>query len=183
MPEYLTAREVVGRLKMGKVASFTESYFSQLVRDGAIPYHRKPGKKRRLFIFDEVKEALEGIRDPSRDPQRKANAKRRERSSFDIQLNEVLNRINAKSRELQPECFDLTNLEDEDPEEFHRELERINGANMTLRDATYELCQEFAGSPAVALAVVEKLEGFVIDGKEIADAFGVCMAEASEKPL
>jgi len=77
MAEYLNAREVLGRLKMGKVADFSQSYFSQLVRDGMIPFHKLPGKKRKMFIYEEVKAAIEGARDPSRDSQREANARRR----------------------------------------------------------------------------------------------------------
>jgi len=77
MAEYLNAREVLGRLKMGKVADFTQSYFSQLVRDGVIPFHKLQGKKRKMFIYEEVKAAIEGARDPSRDSQREANARRR----------------------------------------------------------------------------------------------------------
>jgi hypothetical protein len=62
--EYLSAREVVGRLKMGGVARITEAYFSQLVRDGKIPFHRLPGKRRKVYLYDEVKEAIIEARDP-----------------------------------------------------------------------------------------------------------------------
>ncbi len=70
--EYLTAKQTVGKLKQGRVTDISEAYFSQLVKIGAIPHHTIPGKKRKLYLYDEVKKALSRIQDPTRDAQREA---------------------------------------------------------------------------------------------------------------
>lgn len=70
--EYLTAKQTIGKLRQGKVTDISEAYFSQLVTTGAIPFHTVPGKKRKLYLYDEVKRALANIQDPTRDAQREA---------------------------------------------------------------------------------------------------------------
>lgn len=77
--EYLNAKQIIGRLKQGRVADISEAYFSQLVRGGYIPYHKLKGKRRKLFLYEEVKKALSDMQDPTRDAQREANARRREK--------------------------------------------------------------------------------------------------------
>ena len=79
--EYLNAKQIIGRLKQGRVTDISEAYFSQLVRDGAIPNHTIPGKKRKMYVYDEVKQALANIQDPTRDAQREANAERKRENS------------------------------------------------------------------------------------------------------
>ena len=131
MPEYLNAREVLGRLKMGKVADFTQSYFSQLVRDGVVPFHKLPGKRRKMFLYDEVKEAIVNARDPSRDPQREANARRRGEVRI---LPDIWNLIPADFSVDQftiPEGVDLKEVE--------QEIITCNTANATLAAFASEL--------------------------------------------
>jgi len=75
--EYITAKQVIGKLRQGGVSDISEAYFSQLVRSGHIPYHTIPGKKRKLYIYDEAKSALLDVQDPRRDPQREAVARQK----------------------------------------------------------------------------------------------------------
>lgn len=131
MSEYLNAREVLGRLKMGKVADFTQSYFSQMVRDGVVPFHRLPGKKRKMFIYDEVKEALVNARDPSRDPQREANARRRQQVRT---LPDVWSLIPA---DFKPDQFSIP--EGVDMDEVEQEIITCNTTNAVLAAFASEL--------------------------------------------
>ena len=137
MPEYLNAREVLGRLKMGKVADFTQSYFSQLVRDGVIPYHKLPGKKRKMFIYDEVKEAIINARDPSRDPQREANARRRQQVSM---LPDIWSLI---STDFKPDQFTIP--EGVDLDEVEQEIITCNTTNAVIAAFTSELLAAIPG--------------------------------------
>lgn len=75
--EYITAKQTINKLKQGRVTDISEAYFSQLVSAGAIPNHTIPGKKRKLYLYDEVKKALADIQDPTRNPQREANSSKR----------------------------------------------------------------------------------------------------------
>lgn len=61
MSELLSAKEFLAKLRQGRVADISESTFSEWVKQGAIPYHTKPGKKRRFFKYDEAKAAVIGI--------------------------------------------------------------------------------------------------------------------------
>lgn len=85
--EYLTAKQIIGRLKQGRVTDISEAYFSQRVRDGCIPYHTLPGKKRKLYLYDEVKQSLADTQDPTRDAQREANALAKENKKLNNDLN------------------------------------------------------------------------------------------------
>lgn len=75
--EYLTAKQTINKLKQGRVTDISEAYFSQLVSTGALPFHTIPGKKRKLYLYDEVKKALADIQDPTRDAQREAIARKK----------------------------------------------------------------------------------------------------------
>ncbi len=56
---------------------YHKSYFSRLVSKGVIRHHKIPGKKKKYFRLEEVKEDLLNNEDPKRDPQREANARKR----------------------------------------------------------------------------------------------------------
>jgi len=131
MPEYLNAREVLGRLKMGKVADFTQSYFSQLVRDGVVPFHKLPGKRRKMFLYDEVKEAIINARDPSRDPQREANARRRQ------QAHTIPDIWSLIPTDFKPDQFTIP--EGADMDEVEQEIITCNTTNATLAAFALEL--------------------------------------------
>ncbi len=82
--EYLNAKQIIGRLKQGKVMDISEAYYSQLVRDGYIPFHKIPKKRRKLYVYSEVKQALLDMRDPSRDPQRQAIQRKKDERKMQI---------------------------------------------------------------------------------------------------
>ncbi|WP_456392771.1 hypothetical protein [Nitratifractor sp.] len=53
----LTAREVIGKLAQGGYR-ISKTHFSRLADEGAFPFYRRPGGKRRLYKIEEVKKAL-----------------------------------------------------------------------------------------------------------------------------
>ena len=53
----MTAREVIGKLAQGGYR-ISKSHFSRLADEGAFPFYRRPGGKRRLYKLEEVKKAL-----------------------------------------------------------------------------------------------------------------------------
>lgn len=73
MHDLITASKCLSRLKQDGV-SFSKSYFSQKVKDGTIPTHKKPPSPKDFYKYDEVKNALETSKDPTRDAQRESNS-------------------------------------------------------------------------------------------------------------
>lgn len=78
MVDYITATQCLEQLRSNGIVQFKMPYFSELVKNEKIPYHHKPGSPKKFFKYSEVKEALEEIKDPRRDPQRAANQEKRE---------------------------------------------------------------------------------------------------------
>ena len=58
MDDFITGREVCLRLKNDGLANFTTAYLTQLKKDGTVPYHILPGKRRAYYKYEEVKNAL-----------------------------------------------------------------------------------------------------------------------------
>ena len=146
MSEYLTARQVVGKLRQGKVAKISEAYFSQLVHDGVIPAHTLPGKKRKFYRYEEAKAAILGARDPSREPQRQANERKRIEGTAQT-LRELIRTDYKTDRFTIPEGADL--------EEIRNELIFINSTNEMLlllaRDLFRVLPEAYHDAAAVVL--------------------------------
>ena len=144
--EYLTAKQTLGKLKQGRVTDISEAYFSQLVSMGAIPFHTIPGKKRKHYLYDEVKEALANFQDPSRDAQREANAKER------VSKQEALNTIADERDEINTNyasAMDLMKITSTQLEkhthykgdvlaEAKRELEEVQSINLALDELVHE---------------------------------------------
>jgi hypothetical protein len=146
------------------------------VRDGKIPFLRLPGKRRKVYLYDEVKEAIIEARDPSRDAQRKANERRRKESgepSIEDILFQTLERIRGKSTEIRPEMFELSELEELGEEEFSLELAKINHANLTLRDLSEELSRTMADVPAHATMVLRTIEGYTMSIEDVGNFYNV----------
>jgi hypothetical protein len=143
--EYLTAKQTIGKLKQGRVTDISEAYFSQLVSMGAIPFHTIPGKKRKLYLYDEVKIALANIQDPSRDAQREANAEKREANQARKTLEherEVINANYQSAMELLKITFEElaahTNYKDDVLEEAKEELKEVQSINLALSELVHE---------------------------------------------
>lgn len=56
---------------------FKKSYFSQMVKDGKIPWHPNPPSPKKFYKYSEVVEAIKSSEDPTRDGQREANKQKR----------------------------------------------------------------------------------------------------------
>jgi len=78
MYDLITATKCLSLLKSQDKITYSKSYFSQMVTDGKIPSHSKQGSPKKFFKYEEVKQAIEDTKDPTRDAQREANDKRRE---------------------------------------------------------------------------------------------------------
>ncbi len=94
----ITAKEVVGKLKQGGTADISTAYFSKLVTTGVIPFHTIPGKKRKMFDYEEAKKALIRSQDPSRQPQREANALAKENKKLNDDLTRLKQTENTNER-------------------------------------------------------------------------------------
>ena len=68
--ELIQGNTVVAKMKQGGVMDITTAYFSQLVKKGVVPYHTKPGRKRKLFYYEEAKKALIDNQNPAHDGRR-----------------------------------------------------------------------------------------------------------------
>ena len=109
--DLILAKEVVSKLKQGGAADISVAYFSQLVTMGVIPFHVIPGKKRKLFYYDEAKRALLENQDPTRDAQRDANKREKETKKLNEKAKEYkeLNEKYLKAFSFdQQECFSET---------------------------------------------------------------------------
>ena len=111
----ITGKEVVAKLKQGGAADISTAYFSKIVGMGHIPYHTIPGKKRKLFKYDEAKKALLDMQDPTRDAQREA-----------VALEKTNKRLNE----------DHPNTKKPSPE-FAREIEELNERYFSASDFLY----------------------------------------------
>jgi len=145
----ISGAECVRRLRQAGVFKGKESYFSQLVQKGVIPYHNKEASPKKWYILDEVKKALKEWEDPRRDAQREANEKRRnelnakddQMEKFELQVEKRLQWFNSMP-ELQIEDFNLEDLEDMTREEFMQELQEINSNNNLIKEMANDFVQE-----------------------------------------
>jgi len=135
----ISGAECVRRLRQAGVFKGKESYFSQLVQKGVIPYHNKAASPKKWYVLDEVKKALKEWEDPTRDAQRDANeAKRRALQSVDDKVGQVEQAIYTKLqtfkdiKELKKDDYNLEELEDMSEDEFEQEIREINHDNLLI---------------------------------------------------
>ena len=140
----LNAAECVRKLRQAGVYRGKESYFSQLVQKGVIPYHTKEASPKKWYILDEVKEALKEWEDPTRDAQRERNAQNRE-ASLENRVERTQKMIQQQVYQLNniptltKEMFNLEELEDMSEDEFAKELDELNTVHRLLSDMATEL--------------------------------------------
>ena len=145
----ISGAECVRRLRQAGVFKGKESYFSQLVQKGIIPYHNKAASPKKWYVLDEVKQALKEWEDPTRDAQREANEKKRnelnakddQMEKFELQVEKRLQWFNSMP-ELQIEDFNLEDLEDMTREEFMQELQEINSNNNLIKEMANDFVQK-----------------------------------------
>ena len=77
MFDLITAARCLKMLKEQNDIKYSKSYFSQMVKEGKIPFHNKSDSPKKFFKYSEVLKAIEDSKDPTRDAQREANKKRR----------------------------------------------------------------------------------------------------------
>ena len=137
----ISGAECVRKMRQAGVYKGKESYFSQLVTKGIIPYHQKKGSPKKWYILDEVKKAIKEWEDPTRDAQREANEKKRETQTKREELIEKLqarydselNRLLETDTNLNADMFVLDDYEGT-IEEFKNDLIEINGQNQIIKD-------------------------------------------------
>ncbi len=81
MLDLITAARCLKMLEDEAGIKYSKSYFSQMVKDGKIPYHTKPDSPKKFFKYGEVLQAIEDSKDPTRDAQRIANEQKRKKES------------------------------------------------------------------------------------------------------
>lgn len=77
MLDLITAARCLKMLQEQNDIKYSKSYFSQMVKEGKIPFHPKPDSPKKFFKYGEVLQAIQDSKDPTRDAQREANEKRR----------------------------------------------------------------------------------------------------------
>lgn len=177
--DLITAKSVVMKLRQGGVMDISEPYFSMMVRDGYIPFHTIPGKKRKLFRYHEAKQALLDSQDPSRDAQREAVKREKQKRSAFKALNEKY--LKAFSFNENYSFCDLLKSESINPAELDEETEGdlydawnfVHSENSNVLEVIEELSElekkgGYAGMTAkeVHNLVIRKLVYVLNDGSE-----------------
>ncbi|QOP42487.1 hypothetical protein FJR45_00355 [Sulfurimonas sediminis] len=182
----ISGAECVRRLRQAGVYKGKESYFSQLVQKGVIPYHQKEASPKKWYVLDEVKQALKDWEDPSRDAQREANEAKRRELAISQKINELESTLLAniesfKSvKTLNADDFNLDDLEDMTQEEFKQELKEINSSNMLISEMATDYFRELSekghtGNTYLVLAseAVEFFQKWLMLDESIEEFYGV----------
>ena len=186
--ELLNAKETIGRLRMGKVADIGRSYFSKLVKDGYIPYRKAKGRRRKLFVYDEVKQALLDMQDPSRDAQREANEKRRQGNRLEKALMGIVEYSQwIASHPLTVEQFVIQD-HDITLKELQQELCEINAQNLLIKDlimdyadGPMEMIGKHSSGAGVKYRWVYYFYEMIMDREKTANFLGVELIENSDQ--
>ena len=132
----ISAAECVRKMRQAGVFKGKESYFSQLVAKGTIPYHEKKGSPKKWFILDEVKQAVKEWEDPTRDAQREANEKKRvvpdtqKKKESMLKYLYLTRDIVQNTALLQLDMFEIAKNSDLNEDE----IKEINANNTLLKD-------------------------------------------------
>jgi hypothetical protein len=78
MVDFINAATCLKLLKERDGISYSKSYFSQMVKDGKIPTHKKHNSPKDFYKYHEVLKAIEDAKDPTRDSQRQTHKQKRE---------------------------------------------------------------------------------------------------------
>lgn len=73
----INATECIKKLAESDI-NIKKGYFSQLKKSEKIPHQYNPASKTKIYVYDEVFNALKDMKDPTRDPQREANRRTHE---------------------------------------------------------------------------------------------------------
>jgi len=183
----ISGAECVRRLRQAGVFKGKESYFSQLVQKGIIPYHNKAASPKKWYVLDEVKKALKEWEDPTRDAQREANeAKRRALQSVDDKVGQVEQAIYTKLqtfkdiKELKKDDYNLEDLEDISEDEFEQELREVNHDNLLITEMANDFIRHLqdrsdakVGWIVPAYEALEFFEEWIMQDDSIKSFYGV----------
>ena len=183
----ISGAECVRRLRQAGVFRGKESYFSQLVQKGVIPYHNKAASPKKWYVLDEVKKALKEWEDPTRDAQREANeAKRRALQSVDDKVGQVEQAIYTKLqtfkdiKELKKDDYNLEDLEDISEDEFEQELREVNHDNLLITEMANDFIRHLqdrsdakVGWIVPAYEALEFFEEWIMQDDSIKSFYGV----------
>ncbi|MFA6145157.1 MAG: hypothetical protein WCW84_10505 [Sulfurimonas sp.] len=182
--QLITATECVNRLRQAGIFKGKLPYFIQLANGGFIPYHPKPNSSKRWYRYEEAKQALKDMEDPSREPQREANERKRKpepikEDTTPQQITEILTKI-YQFESLHPEMFDRSKLEPNEAETFDDDIKEMNGENGLIRDLTGELLNlldEMSGgsfrSSKAELRIVEFLDKWISTPDRVREFYGI----------
>ncbi len=182
--ELITATECVNKLRQAGVFKGKLPYFISLVNQGWIPSHEKAGSSKRWYVYVEAKAALKGMEDPTRDPQREANDRKRKpepikEDTTPQQITEVLTKI-KQFESLRPEAFDRSQLDPEDAATFECDIAAMNEANATVSELTFDLLDlldKLSGgnfrSTKAELRVAELLHDRIVQPDIVRELYGI----------
>ena len=129
----ITGAECVRKMRQAGVFKGKESYFSQLVAKGIIPYHEKKGSPKKWFVLDEVKAAVKEWEDPRREAQREANERKREPLNDKLQtLLKYIHLTRSIFEEHKPVTLDM--FAHNDKELTQKDIDEINAQNLIIKD-------------------------------------------------
>ncbi|MCL4431939.1 MAG: hypothetical protein M1300_06430 [Epsilonproteobacteria bacterium] len=180
--ELITATECVNKLRQAGVFKGKLPYFIQLVNGGFIPHHPKPNSSKRWYRYEEAKEAIRGMEDPSRDAQREANERNRPKPKDERTPEQIIILLSEMKQItiMRPDMFDRGALDQDDAETFDCDIAGMNEANMTVIEITNDLLallNEISGgkfrSTKAELKVVELLHGRLVSPETVSNIYGV----------
>ncbi len=174
----ITGAECVRKMRQAGVFKGKNSYFSQLVAKGIIPYHEKKGSPKKWYILKEVKEAIKEWEDPSRDAQREANEKKR--NSLQSKTQSLLKYIDlTKSFFEEQGTITLDMFEYKDDELTQKELDEINAQNLIIRDMIIDLIntssRENLTDVIEIFNILEFLQKWYLGAEGVAEFYGVTL--------
>lgn len=182
MRKLITATECIKQLKQSGVYKGTLPYFTRLVDQGYIPSHKKEGSTKRWYKYEEAKDAINNMADPTRQHQREANETRRreiEGERIAGQITELLTKM-EHIEVMRPEMFDHDRLDPEDAATFENDIYAHNAINLTIMDLTHSitaLLDELSGgtfrSSIAELKVIEHLSEYISTAETMRELYGI----------
>jgi len=163
----ILGKEVVAKFKQGGTADITTAYFSTLVTRGVIPYHVQTGKKRKMFIYEEAKNAFLENQDPSRDAQREAVTLAKEEKKL---LADDTKREDTKS--------EMIKINDH----YQKVVKQHDKLSLLSKEEYMKLLESSGGYENIEEGYLEEQENITINGAIIDLLWGYIEDMQKEKP-
>jgi hypothetical protein len=178
MKNLITATECVNKLVKEGIYRGKLSYFIRLANDGYIPTHSKEGSTKRWYLYDEARAAVNNMIDPTREPQREANDRRRREIECES-IAELLRKMQHVET-LHVDMFDREKLDPDDAVTFEQDIAAHNAINREIMELTYaitglldELSSGTFRSSKAELRVIELLNEHMSTPETVRGLYGI----------